>query len=105
SSNWALTLAAQPRFRSSSRKARTRTCISAFVGGDGIRIPIRRIPPPCFARAVRGQALAAPRAAVDTRPPLSDTGPPPPPWSGVGLPHDQPIAEGPANPWGKSELF
>jgi hypothetical protein len=60
SSNWALTLAAQPRFRSSSRKARTRACISAFVGGNGIRIPIRRIRSPCCERAASGHAATAP---------------------------------------------
>src|SRR5262245_12760743 len=64
SSNWALTLAAQPRFRSSSRKARTRACISAFIGGYGLRNSIPRIPPPFGARAASGHAAAAPPRSV-----------------------------------------
>src|SRR5262249_13211046 len=48
--------AAQPRLRSSSRKARIRACISASVGGYGIKIPIRRIRSPCCARAASGRA-------------------------------------------------
>jgi hypothetical protein len=64
SSNWALTPAAQPRFRSSFRKARTRACISTFVGGYGIRIPIRRTRSACCERAASGHAAVAPPSSV-----------------------------------------
>ena len=64
SSNWTLNPTAQPRFRSSSRKARTRACISAFVGGNGIRIPILRTRSPCWARAASGHATAVPPSSV-----------------------------------------
>jgi DNA modification methylase len=40
-------------------KARTRACVSAFVGGNGIRIPMRRIRSGCCARAASGHAAAA----------------------------------------------
>ena len=43
SSNWTLTPGAQPRLRNSSRKARTRICLSASPGAYGINTPIRRM--------------------------------------------------------------
>src|SRR5262245_16435610 len=75
SSNWALTPPAQPRFRSSSRKARTRACASAFVGGSGINIPILRTGPLCCARAGSGHAATvAPRSVIKPRRLMSDIG-------------------------------
>src|SRR5215472_5791885 len=52
-------LVAHPRFRISSRKARTRACVSAFVGGNGIRMPIRRTRSP-WARATSRHEITAP---------------------------------------------
>jgi hypothetical protein len=53
-----LTPVAQPRFRNSSRKARTRDCISASVGGNGIKIPILRVCSP-WARTTNGHETTA----------------------------------------------
>ena len=60
SSNCALMPDVQPNFRSSSRNARTRSCISLFVGGYGISTPMRRIRSACCARAATGHVAAAP---------------------------------------------
>ena len=67
SSNWALTLKAQPRFRSSSRKARTRSCTTGSLGGYGIKTPIRRTRCACCARAASGHAVAPPSNPMNSR--------------------------------------
>src|SRR5260370_40982774 len=41
-----------------------RACISAFVGGNGIRIPILRTRSPYCARAASGHAAAPPRSVM-----------------------------------------
>jgi hypothetical protein len=68
SSNWALTPDAHPRFRSSSRNTRTRDCISALIGGNGIKIPIRRMRSRCCARKASGHtADALPMSVMNSR--------------------------------------
>ena len=62
SSNWTLTPAVQPRFRSSSLNACTRSWISLSLGENGIKIPTRRI-----------RRLAAHVRRAATPPPTSNT--------------------------------
>ena len=65
SSNSMLTPGVQPSLCSSCRNALTRDFHSLSVGG--IKIPIRRIPPPGCAPAASGHAAAPPRAAMNSR--------------------------------------